>query len=55
MFAPSCSSPMVPHGKMKQMSLDSFGRPSTRLARKEAESKGPGAVKSSSKQKEVDQ
>ena len=55
MFAPSHSSPMAPHGKMKQTSLDLFGRPSTRLARKEAELKGPGAAKLSSKQKEVGQ
>jgi len=54
MFAPSHSSSMVPPGKTKQTSLDSFGRPITRLARKEAEAKGSRATKLSDKQKEVD-
>jgi len=47
------SSSMVPPSKTKQTSLDSFGRPITRLARKEAEAKGSRATKSSDKQKEV--
>ena len=43
MFAPNGSNPMAPSGRItKQTSLDSFSRPSTRLARKEAKAKGSG-------------
>ena len=41
MFARSGSSPMAPSGNTKQTSLDSYSRPTTRLARKEAGAKGP--------------
>ena len=41
MFARSGSSPMAPSGNTKQTLLDSYSRPTTRLARKEAGAKGP--------------
>ena len=46
---------MAPPGKAsKQTSLDSFSRPGTRLTRKEAQTKGARAAKSSSTQKDAD-
>ena len=45
MFAHSSSSPMAPPVKAKkQTSLDSYSRPSTRLAKKETKAKGPGGA-----------
>ena len=54
MFAPNCSSPMALAGKTKQTSIDSFSRPITRQTKKAATVKVPGATKSGSKQKEID-
>ena len=53
MFVRSGSSPMALSGKTKQTSLDSFGRPPTRLTRRTAAEKGSRVSKSSSKQKEA--
>ena len=43
-----------PRKASKQTSLDSFSRPGTRLTRKEAQTKGARATKSSSTQKDAD-
>ena len=52
MFMCSGNSPKVPPRKgPRQTSIDSYSRPSTRLARKEAEGKETRAAKSGSRQK----
>ena len=54
MFVPNRSSPKAPAGKTKHTSIDSFSRPITRQTKKAATAKAPGATKSGSKQKEID-